>query len=93
MGCQTPMIENPNVNPLFESVRQSIGLNTNITEEIPVRLPVGFSADLIRDRLPNWLTSALAETTGKARLAEYFQVSNNAPNQSMRAVGCFKNIA
>ncbi|KAF9331524.1 hypothetical protein BG006_005604 [Podila minutissima] len=73
MGCQTPMIENPNVNPLFESVRQSIGLNTNITEEIPVRLPVGFSVDLIRDRLPNWLTSALAETTGKVRLAEYFQ--------------------
>ncbi|KAF9378473.1 hypothetical protein CPC16_011272 [Podila verticillata] len=73
MGCQTPMIENPNVNPLFESVRQSIGLNTNITEEIPVRLPVGFSVDIIRDRLPNWLLSALADTTGKARLAEYFQ--------------------
>lgn len=84
MGCQTPMIENPNVNPLFESVRQSIGLNTNITEEIPVRLPVGFSVDLIRDRLPNWLLSALAETTGKARLAEYFQVNIKLPKQRIR---------
>ncbi|KAG0278689.1 hypothetical protein BGZ96_002279 [Linnemannia gamsii] len=71
--AQTPMIENPNVNPLFESVRQSMGLNTNITEEIPVRLPSGFSVDMIREYLPNWLLNAIDEPAGKSRLAKYFQ--------------------
>ncbi|KAF9437879.1 hypothetical protein BGZ76_010756 [Entomortierella beljakovae] len=73
LGCQTPMIENPNVNPLFESVRQAMGLSTNITEEIPVRLPMGFSIDTMRDHLPRWLMNAIAEESGKSRLAEYFQ--------------------
>ncbi|KAF8937908.1 hypothetical protein BGZ47_008821 [Haplosporangium gracile] len=73
LGCQTPMIENPNVNPLFESVRQAMGLSTNITEEIPVRLPMGFSFDTMREHLPKWLLSAIIEDSGKARLAEYFQ--------------------
>ncbi|KAF9137862.1 hypothetical protein BGX30_009810 [Mortierella sp. GBA39] len=71
--AQTPMIENPNVNPLFESVRQAMGLNTNITEEIPVRLPNGFSVEMIREHLPNWILNAVDEPAGKARLAEYFQ--------------------
>src|SRR5690349_21275175 len=74
LGCQTPMIENPNVNPLFESVRQAMGLSTNITEEIPVRLPMGFSFDTMREHLPKWLLSAITDGSGKARLAEYFQV-------------------
>ncbi|KAF9920274.1 hypothetical protein FBU30_009914 [Linnemannia zychae] len=73
LGCQTPMIENPNVNPLFESVRQAMGLSTNITEEIPVRLPVGFSFDTMKEHLPTWLLSAITEGSGKVRLAEYFQ--------------------
>ncbi|KAI7826112.1 hypothetical protein BC939DRAFT_501802, partial [Gamsiella multidivaricata] len=73
LGCQTPMIENPNVNPLFESVRQAMGLSTNITEEIPVRLPMGFSVETMQDHLPRWLLSAIAEESGKARLAEFFQ--------------------
>ncbi|KAF9151407.1 hypothetical protein BG015_006720 [Linnemannia schmuckeri] len=71
--AQTPMIENPNVNPLFESVRQAMGLNTNITEEIPVRLPTGFSIEMIREHLPDWLLNAVDESSGKARLAKYFQ--------------------
>lgn len=74
LGCQTPMIENPNVNPLFESVRQAMGLSTNITEEIPVRLPMGFSFETMREHLPKWLLSAITDGSGKARLAEYFQV-------------------
>ncbi|KAF9188083.1 hypothetical protein BGZ51_000879 [Haplosporangium sp. Z 767] len=74
LGCQTPMIENPNVNPLFESVRQAMGLSTNITEEIPVRLPMGFSVETMQEYLPKWLLSAVTEESGKARLAEYFQV-------------------
>ncbi|KAG0376546.1 hypothetical protein BGX24_007573 [Mortierella sp. AD032] len=73
LGCQTPMIENPNVNPLFESVRQAMGLSTNITEEIPVRLPMGFSLDTMKEYLPRWLLSAITDGSGKARLAEYFQ--------------------
>ncbi|KAF9088030.1 hypothetical protein BGX29_000494 [Mortierella sp. GBA35] len=71
--AQTPMIENPNVNPLFESVCQAMGLNTNITEEIPVRLPSGFSVEMIREHLPSWLLNAVHESTGKSRLAKYFQ--------------------
>lgn len=74
LGCQTPMLENPNVNPLYESVRQSMGLTTDITEEIPVRMPMGFTLDTVRDHLPAWLVSAVTDNTGKARLAEYFQV-------------------
>jgi protein-tyrosine phosphatase len=77
LGVQTPMIENPNVNPLFESVRQAMGLSTNITEEIPVRLPMGFSFDTMIEHLPKWLLSAITDGSGKARLAEYFQVQNN----------------
>ncbi|KAF9347333.1 hypothetical protein BGX26_001187 [Mortierella sp. AD094] len=73
LGCQTPMIENPNVNPLFESVRQAMGLSTNITEEIPVRLPMGFTVQTMYEYLPNWLLSAISEDSGKSRLAEYFQ--------------------
>ncbi|KAG0058141.1 hypothetical protein BGZ89_001523 [Linnemannia elongata] len=73
LGCKTPMIENPNVNPLFESVRQAMGLSTNITEEIPVRLPMGFSFDTMKEHLPKWLLSAITDGSGKARLAEYFQ--------------------
>ncbi|KAF9912639.1 hypothetical protein EC991_010065 [Linnemannia zychae] len=71
--AQTPMIENPNVNPLFESVRQAMGLDTNITEEIPVRLPSGFSVDMIREHLPRWLLNAVDEPVAKSRLAKYFQ--------------------
>jgi protein-tyrosine phosphatase len=74
--AQTPMIENRNFNPLFESVCLSMGLNTNITEEIPVRLPNGFSVDMIREHLPNWLLNAVDEPAGKSRLAKYFQVTN-----------------
>ncbi|KAG0006756.1 hypothetical protein BGZ65_004247 [Modicella reniformis] len=70
---QTPMIENPDVNPLFESVRQAMGLNTNITEEVPVRLPPNVSIESIRDKLPTWLLEAIHNRTGKTRLAEYFQ--------------------
>ncbi|CAO3572202.1 unnamed protein product [Mortierella alpina] len=73
IGCQTPMIENPNVNPLFESVRQAMGLSTNITEEIPVRLPKGWTVDTMRHQLPSWLQSAITEKTGEVRLSEYFQ--------------------
>ncbi|KAF9108072.1 hypothetical protein BGX27_008500 [Mortierella sp. AM989] len=73
LGCQTPMIENPNVNPLFESVRQAMGLSTNITEEIPVRLPMGFTVQTMQEYLPNWLLTAISDGTGKARLSEYFQ--------------------
>ncbi|KAF9285007.1 hypothetical protein BGZ68_004213 [Mortierella alpina] len=73
IGCQTPMIENPNVNPLFESVRQAMGLSTNITEEIPVRLPKGWTVDTMRNQLPGWLLSAITEKTGEVRLSEYFQ--------------------
>ncbi|KAF9955252.1 hypothetical protein BGZ72_003910 [Mortierella alpina] len=73
IGCQTPMIENPNVNPLFESVRQAMGLSTNITEEIPVRLPKGWTVDTMRNQLPSWLQSAINEKTGEVRLSEYFQ--------------------
>ncbi|KAF9568116.1 hypothetical protein EC968_003089 [Mortierella alpina] len=73
IGCQTPMIENPNVNPLFESVRQAMGLSTNITEEIPVRLPKGWTVDTMRNQLPRWLLSAITEKTGEVRLSEYFQ--------------------
>ncbi|KAF9951283.1 hypothetical protein BGZ70_001046 [Mortierella alpina] len=73
IGCQTPMIENPNVNPLFESVRQAMGLSTNITEEIPVRLPKGWTVDTMRNQLPSWLQSAITEKTGEVRLSEYFQ--------------------
>src|SRR5690554_3071371 len=64
LGCQTPMIENPNVNPLFESVRQAMGLSTNITEEIPVRLPMGFSVNTMQEHLPDWLLSAVTEESG-----------------------------
>lgn len=74
LGCQTPMLENPNVNPLFESVRQAMGLSTDITEEIPVRMPMGFTLGTMRGHLPPWLVSAVTDGTGKARLAEYFQV-------------------
>ncbi|KAG9324078.1 hypothetical protein KVV02_004004 [Mortierella alpina] len=73
IGCQTPMIENPNVNPLFESVRQAMGLSTNITEEIPVRLPKGWTVDTMRSQLPSWLQSAITEKSGQVRLSEYFQ--------------------
>ncbi|KAF9357023.1 hypothetical protein BGX26_004359 [Mortierella sp. AD094] len=71
--CQTPMMENPNINPLFENVRLAMGLNTNITEEVPVRLPPRFQIDSIRDRLPSWLLDSADEETGKTRVAEYFQ--------------------
>jgi len=74
MPCQTPMIENPNVNPLFESVRQAMGLDTNITEEIPIRLPSGFSIESVRGHLPEWLLDATREPTGRTMLAERFQV-------------------
>lgn len=74
VACATPMIENPNVNPLFESVRQAMGLNTNITEEVAVRLPTGFSVDIIRSQLPAWLLNSLCEGTGKTNLAQDFQV-------------------
>ncbi|KAF9112926.1 hypothetical protein BGX27_002553 [Mortierella sp. AM989] len=67
------MIENPHINPLFEHVRLAMGLNTNITEEVPVRLPPRFPIDSIRDRLPYWLLDSTREETGKTRLAEYFQ--------------------
>ncbi|KAF9175148.1 hypothetical protein BGX21_010457 [Mortierella sp. AD011] len=71
--CRTPMIGNPDVNPLFENVRLAMGLNTNITEEVPVRLPPRFPIDSIRDRLPTWLLNSICEETGKTRVAEYFQ--------------------
>ncbi|KAF9923925.1 hypothetical protein FBU30_006041 [Linnemannia zychae] len=71
--AETPMIENPNVNPLFESVRQAMGLNTNITEEIPIRLPEGSSLEKIRKCLPTWLLDVADESSGKSRLAKYFQ--------------------
>lgn len=81
--AQTPMIENPNVNPLFESVRQAMGLDTNITEEIPVRLPSGFSIEIIREHLPSWLLNVIEEPEGKTRLAKYFQVNKNAANEKL----------
>lgn len=68
------MLENPNVNPLYESVRQSMGLSTDITEEIPVRMPMGFTLNTMRGHLPEWLVLAVSDGTGKARLAEHFQV-------------------
>ncbi|KAG0008418.1 hypothetical protein BGZ80_003464 [Entomortierella chlamydospora] len=71
--CRTPMIGNPDINPLFENVRLAMGLNTNITEEVPVRLPLRFPIDSIRDRLPTWLLNSICEETGKTRVAEYFQ--------------------
>ncbi|KAF8952290.1 hypothetical protein BGZ46_003524, partial [Entomortierella lignicola] len=71
--CQTPMMENPNINPLFENVRLAMGLNTNIAEEVPVRLPPRFPIGSIRDQLPNWLLNSICDETGKTRLAEYFQ--------------------
>ncbi|KAI8357465.1 protein-tyrosine phosphatase-like protein [Mortierella sp. GBAus27b] len=83
LGCQTPMIENPNVNPLFESVRQAMGLSTNITEEIPVRLPMGFSVHTMQDHLPKWLLSAIAEGSGKSRLAEFFQKVEISENKRL----------
>ncbi|KAF9992534.1 hypothetical protein BGZ79_002969 [Entomortierella chlamydospora] len=83
LGCQTPMIENPNVNPLFESVRQAMGLSTNITEEIPVRLPMGFTVQTMYGHLPNWLLSAISEESGKSRLAEYFQKVEISENKRL----------
>ncbi|KAF9577327.1 hypothetical protein BGW38_007518 [Lunasporangiospora selenospora] len=74
--CQTPMLENPNVNPLFESVRQSMGLNSNITEEISVRYPAGMNAEKVKQvsgRLPQWLSQAVQELHGKTMLANLFQ--------------------
>ncbi|KAG0306097.1 hypothetical protein BGZ99_001892 [Dissophora globulifera] len=71
--CQTPMIENPNNNPLFESVRQAMGLNTNITEEVPVRLPPRFSVETVRDQVPSWLLDAICDSHGKTKLAQFFQ--------------------
>ncbi|KAG0201213.1 hypothetical protein BGX28_005913 [Mortierella sp. GBA30] len=73
IACETPMMENANVNPLFESVRQAMGLNTNITEEVAVRLPAGFSMETVQKDLPDWLVKAVCEGTGKASLAEDFQ--------------------
>ncbi|KAI8598256.1 protein-tyrosine phosphatase-like protein [Dissophora ornata] len=71
--CQTPMTETSNINPLFESVSQAIGLNTNITEEVPVRLPPSISVESIRDSLPTWLLDAVRDNTGKTELAQRFQ--------------------
>ncbi|KAI1300523.1 hypothetical protein EDD11_006167 [Mortierella claussenii] len=71
--CQTPMIENPNINPLFESVRLAMGLNTNITEEVAVRLPPGTSVAELREQLPSWLMATVQDDIGKAKLAESFQ--------------------
>ncbi|KAI8360564.1 hypothetical protein B0O80DRAFT_206813 [Mortierella sp. GBAus27b] len=71
---QTPMTENANVNPLFESVRQAMGLNTHIAEEVPIRLPPNVPIGCIQDKLPSWLLGVIDSKTGKTRLAEYFQV-------------------
>ncbi|KAF9918572.1 hypothetical protein BX616_007728 [Lobosporangium transversale] len=71
--CQTPMMENPNINPLFESVRLAMGLNTSITEEVAVRLPLGFTADSLQGQLPSWLDEAIHPDKGKSRLAKCFQ--------------------
>jgi protein-tyrosine phosphatase len=68
------MAENANVNPLFESVRQAMGLNTHIAEEVPIRLPPNVPIECIQDRLPSWLLRVIDSKTGKTRLAEYFQV-------------------
>ncbi|KAG0232262.1 hypothetical protein BGX31_005201 [Mortierella sp. GBA43] len=70
---QTPMTENANVNPLFESVRQAMGLNTHIAEEVPIRLPPNVPIGCIQDKLPSWLLGVIDSKTGKTRLAEYFQ--------------------
>ncbi|KAG0051935.1 hypothetical protein BGZ89_003361 [Linnemannia elongata] len=86
--AQTPMMENPNVNPLFESVRQAMGLNTNITEEIPVRLPSEFSVEAIREHLPNWLLNAVDEPAGKVRLAKYFQKVEIAEKKRLALLMC-----
>ncbi|KAK3825412.1 MAG: protein-tyrosine phosphatase-like protein [Benniella sp.] len=83
LGCQTPMIENPNINPLFENVRQAMGLSTNITEEIPVRLPMGFTVQTMQDHLPRWLQCAIAEGSGKTRLAEFFQKVEISENKRL----------
>ncbi|KAF9576248.1 hypothetical protein EC968_009808 [Mortierella alpina] len=88
VACETPMIENPNVNPLFESVRQAMGLNTNITEEVAVRLPVGFSVDSIRSQLPAWLLNSLCEGTGKTGLAQDFQRVEIAEKKRLALLMC-----
>ncbi|KAG0307185.1 hypothetical protein BGZ99_001515 [Dissophora globulifera] len=92
MGCQTPMIENPNVNPLFESVRQAMGLSTNITEEIPVRLPMGFSAETMHGFMPRWLTQAILDGSGKARLSEFFQKVEINENKRLALVMLPQNL-
>lgn len=68
------MNDNLNVNPLFENVRQAMGLNTNITEEVPVRLPPNVSTESVRNKLPSWLLEVVNSRTGKTQLAECFQV-------------------
>ncbi|KAF9177724.1 hypothetical protein BGZ50_008429 [Haplosporangium sp. Z 11] len=92
VACQTPAIENPNVNPLFESVRQAMGLNTNITEEVPVRLPVEISLDTIRDRIPTWLLDAIHEETGKRSLAEQFQRVEISEKKRLALLMCPQSI-
>ncbi|KAF9937889.1 hypothetical protein BGZ67_000777 [Mortierella alpina] len=87
VACETPMIENPNVNPLFESVRQAMGLNTNITEEVAVRLPTGFSVDSIRSQLPAWLLNT-CEVTGKSNLAQDFQRVEIAEKKRLALLMC-----
>ncbi|KAK3808647.1 MAG: protein-tyrosine phosphatase-like protein [Benniella sp.] len=69
----TPMLEKQNINPLFENVRQAMGLDTNITEEVSVRLPPRVSIESIWERLPSWLLEAIHSRTGKTHLAENFQ--------------------
>ncbi|KAF9952415.1 hypothetical protein BGZ70_000609 [Mortierella alpina] len=88
VACETPMMENPNVNPLFESVRQAMGLNTNITEEVAVRLPAGFSVDSIRSQLPAWLLNSLCEGTGKTNLAQDFQRVEIAEKKRLALLMC-----
>ncbi|KAF9954593.1 hypothetical protein BGZ72_004458 [Mortierella alpina] len=88
VACETPMMENPNVNPLFESVRQAMGLNTNITEEVAVRLPTGFSVDSIRSQLPQWLLNSLCEGTGKKNLAQDFQKVEIAEKKRLALLMC-----
>jgi hypothetical protein len=72
------MPEKQNINPLFENVRQAMGLNTNITEEVSVRLPPHVSIESIREKLPSWLLEAIHSRTGKTHLAENFQVHRDA---------------
>jgi len=88
VACETPMMENPNVNPLFESVRQAMGLNTNITEEVAVRLPAGFAVDSIRSQLPAWLLNSLCEGTGKKNLAQDFQRVEIAEKKRLALLMC-----